>query len=648
MSATPHHTTPVKLTQRLRNLVFVVPLFFLAACGGGGGGSSTPNAPTTNLVATSVLSTAPVASCPNGGITVEGGIDSNGNKILDPSEVTSTQYVCNGAVGQTGAGGTNGLTTLALVLSEPAGANCATGGKKISAGQDANNNAVLDASEASSTAYICNGIVGGNGLNSLVSIVPEPAGAFCTYGGNKVNNGVDTNANGTLDSTEITASNYVCNGAPGPAGSGGITWINVTGTSVQAISNTGYLANNDTAQVTITLPTAPAIGDIIKVTGAGAGGWKIAQNAGQSIVLPPTLAPSWTPRDPTGIGMGGMAWWSSIASSIDGAKVTAAAQSGSLYTSSDAGITWTLRDPTGSGMGTSWNGLASSADGTKLVATGIAGLYTSTDSGLNWVARDPTGTGMGSMWNSVASSADGTKLIVTDGMGGLYTSTDTGVTWTARNPAGMLGTSFGRLASSADGTKLVVAAAGMSSLLYISTDSGVTWSPRDPTGTGYGMGYSSIAVSADGTKLIAAPSGGSLFYISTDAGVTWILRTVPATGTYSPQSVIIALTADGKKLFAVSNNLIFTSSDFGVSWRSEPFVNLTSSTTISPVSVVAAAGGTRIFIGTMYGSLYTWNSRSTTGITGSISGDQYYSVELQCTSTNTFTALGAEGVLTLQ
>ena len=35
-----------------------------------------------------------------------------------------------------------------------------------------------------------------------------------------------------------------------------------------------YVANN-AAQVTITLPTAPAVGELIEVSGVGAGGWKI-------------------------------------------------------------------------------------------------------------------------------------------------------------------------------------------------------------------------------------------------------------------------------------------------------------------------------------------------------------------------------------
>lgn len=71
-------------------------------------------------------------------------------------------------------------------------------------------------------------------------------------------------------------------GPQGPPGTG-IPWVNVTGTSQQAISNTGYLANN-AAQVTITLPASPALGDIVRVSGIGAGGWKIAYNAGQSIL----------------------------------------------------------------------------------------------------------------------------------------------------------------------------------------------------------------------------------------------------------------------------------------------------------------------------------------------------------------------------
>jgi hypothetical protein len=47
--------------------------------------------------------------------------------------------------------------------------------------------------------------------------------------------------------------------------------------------NTGYLLNN-AALVTLTLPASPPIGAVVRVSGGGTGGWRISQNAGQSIL----------------------------------------------------------------------------------------------------------------------------------------------------------------------------------------------------------------------------------------------------------------------------------------------------------------------------------------------------------------------------
>ena len=62
----------------------------------------------------------------------------------------------------------------------------------------------------------------------------------------------------------------------------GLTWNEETGTSESMLVNNGYIANN-AGLVTFTLPTTAAIGDIVRVTGKGAGGWRIAQNAGETI-----------------------------------------------------------------------------------------------------------------------------------------------------------------------------------------------------------------------------------------------------------------------------------------------------------------------------------------------------------------------------
>jgi len=57
------------------------------------------------------------------------------------------------------------------------------------------------------------------GTNSLVAIVDEAAGANCDTGGVKITTGIDVNANNTLDAAEVTQTRYVCNGEAG-SGSG--------------------------------------------------------------------------------------------------------------------------------------------------------------------------------------------------------------------------------------------------------------------------------------------------------------------------------------------------------------------------------------------------------------------------------------------
>jgi OmcA/MtrC family decaheme c-type cytochrome len=121
---------------------------------------------------------------------------------------------CAGDKGSPGDPGTDGANTLAKTSVEPAGANCPGGGIKIEVGIDANGNGTLDPSEVSptGTSYVCNG----EGKNSLVATSPETAGANCPYGGTKIETGLDTNNNGTLDTTEVNANatTYVCNIAP--------------------------------------------------------------------------------------------------------------------------------------------------------------------------------------------------------------------------------------------------------------------------------------------------------------------------------------------------------------------------------------------------------------------------------------------------
>ncbi len=61
-----------------------------------------------------------------------------------------------------------------------------------------------------------------------------------------------------------------------------LSWQQVTAISQAGAINTGYITNN-ASLVTVTLPAIAAIGDLFGVAGKGAGGWRLAQNAGQTI-----------------------------------------------------------------------------------------------------------------------------------------------------------------------------------------------------------------------------------------------------------------------------------------------------------------------------------------------------------------------------
>lgn len=77
----------------------------------------------------------------------------------------------------------------------------------------------------------------------------------------------------------VTGAGTLTLNATGPAS---FLWVEVTGVSEAMVTNTGYIANN-AGLVTLTLPATSAVGDLLEVVGKGAGGWAIAQNAGQMI-----------------------------------------------------------------------------------------------------------------------------------------------------------------------------------------------------------------------------------------------------------------------------------------------------------------------------------------------------------------------------
>ncbi len=223
---------------------------------------------TSSLVTATPVDSAP--GCPGSAVRIDSGLDSGagdlaGNGVLDPSEVTSSRYVCNGATGATGSNGHGALVSVADGAS-----SCANGGKTITVGVDTNDNGVLDASEVSATQVVCNGVDG-----AAATLATEAPGTNCPAGGVKIQVGTGAPA-------------YVCHGsegatgATGAAGDGAIVvaepnGVNCTSGGVKltvgAIGAPFYVCNGvDGASVTLT-SEAPGVN-------CAAGGSKLQVGSG--------------------------------------------------------------------------------------------------------------------------------------------------------------------------------------------------------------------------------------------------------------------------------------------------------------------------------------------------------------------------------
>lgn len=402
-------------------------------------------------------------------------------------------------------------------------------------------------------------------LKTLSRAGVEPAGEHCPTGGTRIEAGLDADRDDQLDATEVTTTDYVCRNA-------GVSWVEASASAVQAAANTGYRTTGS-EDITISLPASADLneGDLVSVAGAGSGTWTIAQNDAQTIYGGSLghIGVSWTAKDSNrswqsvtssadgqrlaAVEYGGQIYtstdagetwtpretarlWYTITSSADGSKLLAGVPGGQLHTSADGGLTWTARE-----SARSWYSVASSADGNTLIAAaGGEQIYTSTDAGVTWTARESN-----RLWFAVSVSGDGTHMVASEYGGQVYTSIDGGATWIPRET----NRAWASLATSSDGSKLVAAVFG--GQIYTSGDSGVSWFAQASAGNWIG-----VSASKDGRNLAAIQAGGQI-YTSDDWGATWIPRFTD----HNWSSV--DMSADGRQIMAVEHG--------GQLYKSAPF-----------------------------------------------------------------------------
>jgi len=126
---------------------------------------------------------------------------------------------------------------------------------------------------------------------------------------------------------------------------------------------------------------------------------------------------------------------------------------------------------------------------------GSGTIYTSTDTGVTWISRDSV-----RIWIGVCCSKDGTKMYATVNNGNMYMSVDTGVTWYPKldnaNRVGICCTNDGTGVMSVVSNSFIYTGS-----LIFATDPGHVL-----VGTSYGSGFTELLCINSNLWYITSPS----------------------------------------------------------------------------------------------------------------------------------------------
>lgn len=170
---------------------------------------------------------ASVLQCAAGGKVYSIYLDLNANNLQDLDEETiSAQTVCNGMNGANGTNGSNGLTTL-FGMSRVSVSHdvCAAGsGVQLSSGLDLNFSGVLNATEITQTQVLCDGLNGSAGAagpagsngHSVAFQISAASAEVCPAGGSIIAMALDITDRGSYSSADPHQQAMIlCNGVNG-------------------------------------------------------------------------------------------------------------------------------------------------------------------------------------------------------------------------------------------------------------------------------------------------------------------------------------------------------------------------------------------------------------------------------------------------
>lgn len=358
------------------------------------------------------------------------------------------------------------------------------------------------------------------------------------------------NGNQTFTGANIFTNLYGNSFSGSFFGNGLIGWIPTNSTAFQAQIDHGYVLASPEL-VAVTLPATANAGDIVRISGAGTGGWQVKENSGQTILG--NLA-SYKSSYPMAAPSGGD--YRAVAGSVDGTRLYAVGNFLGIYASIDSGRTY---NQVGQVSGY-WQSIACSANGRIVFAApSPAGLIQeSTNSGVSWFSTGVSGAtvtctagGTPIYTASVVCSGNGTYLgkVVS---GGINLSTNGGSSFFSV-PAPAANVSC--LGVSSDCTRLV---AGVTNgLLYASANLGATWTSITPTNQAWAGAW----MSGDGSKF-----AGAVSTVGSYTGGIYYYGASPQAGTVSTNSAISGSQGSAVELQCTGNGQFIPVSSSGTIW----------------------------------------------------------------------------------
>jgi hypothetical protein len=211
----------------------------------------------------------------------------------------------------------------------------------------------------------------------------------------------------------------------------------------------------------------------------------------------------------------------------------------------------------------SWSCLASSDDGTMILAGNDSSLWLSTDSGATWAEANTPVVGIPKSFVDVKVSGDGTVMLAHEGTDfKLYISIDSGVTWAETRPGSY---TSGNMAIAIDrtGAHILVTNRYETSTAFLSVNKGTTWTPVT-TGV---FQPKFAAMSRNGACMLVAGVAHTA-RISYNYGATW-----STSATFSAEPLSFSINEDGSAIVVgvtsddPVNSGVSISTDHGNSWQ---------------------------------------------------------------------------------